>query len=302
MNTDSLKAFFGTEEALSLIDSQAIIFLVLAIAILWIGKVVNDLCTPYKLSTELTTKDNKAIAVSFSGYILAIGIILWGVLRQDIAVSDTGSGQNLLLRDIGGTLIWALFGIGLLQIARIANDKFLLSQFKNVKELVEDQNIGTGAVQAGAYIGSAFTIQAATYGQTSGSLLADVFSTLLYFAIGQVAFILFAIVYQKLSSYDLHKEIEKDNAAAGVGFGITLAAVGILLSSYIVNNDSILGLALWFVICVFLLTVCRYVVDKFILPGASLDEEISKDRNWGAALIEGTAAIGLTLILTTLFN
>ena len=302
MNTDSLKAFFGTEEALSLIDSQALIFLVLAIAILWIGKMVNDFCTPYNLSTELTTKDNKAIAVSFSGYILAIGIILWGVLRQDIAVSEAESGRDFLLRDLGGTLLWSLFGIGLLQVARIANDKFLLSHFKNVKELVEDHNIGTGAVQAGAYIGSAFTIQAATYGETSGSLLADILSTLLYFGIGQVAFILFAIVYQKASAYDLHKEIEKDNAAAGVGFGITLAAVGMLLSSYIMNNDSLLGLALWFVICVFLLTVCRYAIDKFILPGASLDEEISKDRNWGAALIEGTAAISLTLILTTLFN
>ena len=67
MNTDSLKSLFGTEEALALLDSQSIIFLALAIAILWIGKVVNDLCTPYKLSHELTTKDNKAIAVSFSG-------------------------------------------------------------------------------------------------------------------------------------------------------------------------------------------------------------------------------------------
>jgi hypothetical protein len=43
-------------------------------------------------------------------------------------------------------------------------------------------------------------------------------------------------------------------------------------------------------------------VDKFILPGSLLDEEISRDRNWGAALIEGTAAIGLALILTTLFH
>ncbi|MCH6255630.1 DUF350 domain-containing protein [Puniceicoccaceae bacterium K14] len=302
MNTDSLNTLFGTEDALSLIDSQSLIFLVLAIAILWIGKLVNDLLTPYNLSHELTQRDNKAIAVSFSGYIFAIGIIVWGILRQDIITAEIGDGRDLLLRDLGGTLLWALFGIALLQVARIANDKLLLSKFDNAKELAEDRNIGTGAVQAGAYIGSAFTIQAATYGESSGNLLSDVGYTLLYFVIGQIAFILFAIIYQKLSSYDLHNEIEKDNPAAGVGFGITLAAVGMLLSSYIVNYDSLLGLGLWFIICVFLLSVCRFAIDKFILPGDALDDEIAKDQNWGAALIEGASALGLALILTTLFS
>lgn len=300
---DTLNEFFGTEEALSLLDPLAVVFLGLSIGILWIGKIVNDLCTPYKLSEELTQKDNKAIAVSFSGYILAVGIILWGVLRQDISVvGQPASARALLLRDLGGTALWSIFGILLLQVARVTNDKLLLSRFKNNKELVEDQNVGTGAVQAGAYVGSAFMIQAATYGESSGSLLQDISVTLIYFIVAQLAFIVFALVYQKLSAYDLHDEIERDNAAAGVGFGITLAAVGILLSSYLVTSDSILGLLLWFVISVFLLSVCRFAIDRFILPGSALDDEISKDRNWGAALIEGAAAIGLTLILTTLFQ
>lgn len=302
MNTDTFSDFFGTEDALSLLDPQAIVFLAVSILILWIGKLINDFCTPYKLGEELTSKDNKAIAVSFSGYILAIGIIVWGVLRQDIAAIEVESGKQFLLMDLGGTVLWSLFGIVLLQVARVINDKILLRRFSNVKELVEDQNVGTGAVQAGAYIGSAFMIQAASFGETSGSLVQDILVTLAYFAVSQLAFILFAIVYQKLSAYDLHDEIEGDNAAAGLGFGITLAAVGMLLSSYIVSSDSLLGLALWFVICVFLLSVCRFAIDRFILPGSPLDEEISKDRNWGAALIEGCAAIGLALILTTLFN
>lgn len=302
MDTSTLNEFFGTEDALSLLDPSAIVFLAISILILWVGKLINDFCTPYKLSHELTTEDNKAIAVSFSGYMLAICIILWGVLRQDIAPEGVEPGKQLFLLDLGGTLLWSLLGILLLQVARLINDKLLLRRFSNVKELVEDQNVGTGAVQAGAYVGSAFMIQAATYGETSGSLVRDILVTLAYFAVSQIAFILFAIVYQKLSRYDLHDEIERDNAAAGLGFGITLAAVGMLLSSYIVSSGSILGLGLWFIICIFLLAVCRFAIDKFILPGSLLDDEISKDRNWGAALIEGAAAIGLALILSTLFN
>ncbi|MDQ8184746.1 DUF350 domain-containing protein [Pelagicoccus sp. SDUM812002] len=305
MDTTTLSSFFGTEDAVSLLDPSAVVFLAVSILILWIGKLVNDFCTPYQLAHELTSKDNKAIAVSFSGYMLAITVILWGVLRQDIPVEELANvdpGKQLFLRDLGGTLLWSLFGILLLQVARVINDKILLSRFSNVKELVEDQNIGTGAVQAGAYVGSAFIIQAATFGESSGSLVRDILVTLAYFFVSQLAFILFAMVYQKLSAYDLHNEIERDNAAAGVGFGITLSAVGILLSSYIVSSSSILGLALWFVICVFLLSVSRFAIDRVILPGSPLDEEISKDRNWGAALIEGAAAIGLALILTTLFH
>ncbi len=302
MDTSTLSDFFGTEDALSLLDPSAVVFLAVSIVVLWVGKLINDFCTPYQLGHELTGKDNKAIAVSLSGYMLAICIILWGVLRQDISPEGVDTGKQLFLMDLGGTLLWSLFGIALLQVARVINDKLLLRHFCNIKELVEDQNIGTGAVQAGAYIGSAFMIQAATYGETSGSLITDILATLAYFIVSQLAFIFFAFVYQKISSYDLHDEIEKDNAAAGLGFGITLAAVGMLLSSYIVSSSSILGLGLWFIICVFLLSVCRFAIDRFILPGSPLDEEISKDRNWGAALIEGAAAIGLALILTTLFH
>jgi uncharacterized membrane protein YjfL (UPF0719 family) len=305
MENSTLSQFFGTEDALSLLEPSSIVFLALSILILWIGKMVNDFCTPYQLGQELTIKDNKAIAVSFSGYMLAVSIILWGVLRQDIPVEDLENvdpGKQLFLRDLGGTLLWSLLGIVLLQVARVINDKVLLRHFSNTKELVEDQNVGTGAVQAGAYIGSAFMIQAATFGETSGSLARDILVTLAYFLVCQLAFILFAMVYQKLSAYDLHDEIERDNAAAGLGFGITLCAVGIVLSSYIVSSGSILGLALWFLISAFLLSVSRFAIDRFILPGSPLDAEISKDRNWGAALIEGAAAIGLALILSTLFH
>ena len=297
---DTFKSLFKIDEALLLIDNQALIYLGLAIVMLWIGKKINDLCTPYKLDVQLTTKDNKAIAVSFSGYLFAIGIIVWSVLSQASVAESEDPGYGLL-QDLGSSVIWILVGILLLQVARIVNDKFLLSKFQNVKELVEDQNIGTGVVQAGSFIGSAFMIQAATYGEGQGNLVVELLLAILYFAVAQVAFILFAIIYQKTTSYDLHDEIEKDNAAAGVGFGLTLVAVGTFLSSYLIKNDSLIGLAIWFVIGVFLLTVCRYAVDKLILPGHALDDEISKDKNWGAALIEGSAAIVLALVLSSVF-
>ena len=51
----------------------------------------------------------------------------------------------------------------------------------------------------------------------------------------------------------------------------------------------------------FILWIIRVVVDKAILPQQSLDQEIAKDRNWGASTIEACAAIGAALIVTGSF-
>ena len=128
-------------------------------------------------------------------------------------------------------------------------------------------------------------------------MVVPLIASLFYF----VAQAVFGLLYAKISRYDLHDEIEKGNVAAGVGFGMTLIAVGILMCGYILQNSSLPGLLVWFVICCLLLLVCRYIVDKLILPGTLLDEEISKDRNWGVALVEGISAISLSLILIAIF-
>lgn len=285
----------------SLFDPHAIFYLAAVIFVFYVGKKVNDFLTPYDLNAELTSKDNKAIALSFGGYLFALAIILWSVLASDSAVEETESVWKDLGADILDTLIWGAIGIVLLQIARIMNDKILLHKFSNTKELVEDRNIGTGAVQCGAYIGSALMISAALSGDDGYLFFGELFLTVVYFFAGQIAFIVFGFVYQLATKFDLHAEIEKDNAAAGISFGMTLVAVGIVLSGYLVQYDSLPGLGLWFVITTFFLIAFRFAVDKLILPGSGLDHEISEDQNWGAALIEGGCAVGLALILTVAF-
>ena len=58
---------------------------------------------------------------------------------------------------------------------------------------------------------------------------------------------------------------------------------------------------MWFLIAVFLLLTSRYMVDKWMLPGALLDEEIEHDKNWGAACVEGAAAIAIAFLITACF-
>jgi len=281
-----------------LFDPNAVVYLTLVLIIFYLGKKVYDLLTPYNLNQELVDLDNKAVAVSFAGYLFGLGIILWGVL------GDSPEGilatKKEFHMDLLNTAIWGGIGIILLQLARIINDKLVLYRFDNIKEIVKDRNIGTGAVQGGAFIGSALIIRASLIGGDDG-FVTSIALALIFFTLGQLGFIIYAKCYQFATSYDIHEEIEKGNIAAGVAFGMSLIAVGVLISGYMVKHDSILGLGIWFVIGTILLLMTRLLVDKIILPGRLLDDEIKQDQNWGAAMIEGSSAIIFAFVLNTAF-
>ncbi|MGY8689425.1 MAG: DUF350 domain-containing protein [Verrucomicrobiales bacterium] len=279
MNLFLSSAWLDFQMIPELFDTQAILYIAVSLVVIFVAKWTNDLASSYKLNEQLTEKDNKAIGLAFAGYLLGVSIILWSVLTTD-------STSDFLWADIGSTLIWSL----------------LLPRFNNTKELVEDRNVGTGAVIACTHIGTALMIRAAMSGDEDVSIGMTYALTCGYFVIGQLAFAAFGWIYQKTIGFDVHDEIEKDNAAAGVSFGLTLIAISILLSGYITRHDSIPGLLVWFIISVILLVACRIMVDKLILTKASLDDEIAKDRNWGVALIEGASVIGLALIIVGSFN
>lgn len=295
------KNLLDTDAVWDLFDPQSITFLAVALVIMFVGKLINNWTTPYNLNKELTEHDNKAISLSFGGYILALGIIVFSVLDSDTSFEKTGAVHADMLKDILDTFIWGAIAIILLQLARFASDKIILFKFSNTKELVEDRNVGTGAVQCGMYIGVAFIVKAALAGDDTVPFATALVSTLIYFVIAIIFFALYSVLYQKITRFDFHDEIEKDNEAAGVSFGMNLAAIGIILSGYIIKSDSLPGLAVWFIISSLLLITCRYIIDKVILPGSLLDDEISRDRNWGAAIVEGASALSLAFILNTIF-
>ncbi len=69
----------------------------------------------------------------------------------------------------------------------------------------------------------------------------------------------------------------------------------------VTNTYSIPAFCIWFVNGVVLIVIARFLVDRLILPGNKLDTEIQRDRNWGAALIEGGCAIIVAWLLNASF-
>lgn len=293
---ERIQDWFDIEPLYELFLAPSALYFLLALILVFLARWVKTICSTINLNDELVKKDNKAVAVEMAGFTLAVMIVIASTFKSSPITADT-----VVWVDLGLSALWSVIAILLLLTSAWINDRFLLSKFDNRKELVNDRNIGTGAVIAGTYLGTALIASASLQGTTGGSFGLELLDTLVFFVIGQAAFILLGVLYQKSSGYDIHDEIEKDNAAAGVALGMTLLAMGWLLSAKIAGNDSLIALVAWAAISMFVLLFSRFLIDRFLLPGSSLDHEIQNDRNWGAALIEGGAVLGLALLLNASF-
>jgi uncharacterized membrane protein YjfL (UPF0719 family) len=267
--------------------------ILICLLVLAFAKFVNDLITPYVVDIELAQRDNTALAVSFSGYMMAVMIVFIG------ALIGPSSGIGLDLLNVGS---YSVGGIVLLNLARFINDKCILYKFSNFKEIIEDRNVGTGAVQFGSYIASGLIVAGAIQGEGGGFL-----SVLALFAAGQVVLVIFTLIYNLVTPFDIHDEIEKDNAAVGVAFGGALIAIGIVLMNASAGNFAGWGIhlssfVLHSLVVLLLLPIVRFCFDKFLFARFDLNREIQEDRNLGAGFLEATAMIGFATALVVIVS
>jgi len=261
---------------------QSVIYLIEVVAFVFLGKWILGIIANYSIKDEFTQKDNLALCVSSVGYMIGISII----------ATSAASGENLpFLISLMEIATYGGLGIALLLISRLINDRFILSKFSIRKELLEDKNTGTGAVLFGTYIGSAFLIAGATVGEGGGPI-----TVMAFFLLGQIVMVLFSYIYQIITPFDLHDEIEKDNVAAGVAFGGTYIAIGILLFKalqvdFIGWTENLITFGFYSLLGLVLLPMIRFFFVHFFVSGVNLNNEISKDQNVGIAIIEATMSI-----------
>jgi len=262
--------------------------LALYIVIFFVANIIYSKKAGYDVKKEIVQNDNMAVAVSLAGYLIAISIIFIGCVL--------GPGKGIL-QDLIIVVKYSALGIVLLYVAHIINDKLILYKFKNVKELVEDKNVGTGAVQAGSYIASGLIIAGSVHGEGGGLITATVF-----FFLGQLALILFAKIYNLITSFDVHDEIEKNNYAAGIAVSGTLIALGIILAKaaggdFISWEHNVFVFVVDALIAFILLPLFRIVIDKLVISNEDLNKEIAVDKNIGAGLLEFGTTVGFAAVL-----
>ncbi|MDE2697994.1 MAG: DUF350 domain-containing protein [Gemmatimonadetes bacterium] len=267
------------------------IYLISAFVLFWIGKLVKDLTTTsYSVREELVEKDNVALGVAMAGYYFGLIMAIGGTL------SGPSQGLENDLIDIG---IYGLLAIILLNLSRLVNDGVILHGFKIRDELIDDQNAGTGAVIAASYIATGLVIFGAVSGEIGG-----IVTTVIFWALGQVALVLAGLVYEWITPYSIHDEIEKDNVAAGVAFAGALVGIGIIVfhasaGNFISWTVNLQDFAIEVVAGLILLPIVRFISDVILLPGQKLTDEIANQEhpNLGAGFIEATSYVGASFLI-----
>ncbi|RMH75903.1 MAG: DUF350 domain-containing protein [Calditrichaeota bacterium] len=269
---------------------RGIFYLVAVFILFGVGKLVYDkLNRRFVVREELVKKDNFALALVVAGYYLGLVIALGGVLA--------GESEGFI-NDMIDIFIYGLMSIVLLNFSVWINDRIILRKFDNIKEIIEDQNAGTGIVEAANHIAVGMII----YGAMTG--YGDVVTGAVFWLLGQLTLIVAGLVYNWITPFDIHEQIERDNVAVGVAFAGVLVAMGNVIRvgasgdfvSWQENLTTFGGFVLFGLI---MLPIIRTVTDKLLLPGERLtDELVAQDKpNVGAGVIEALSYIAASFLV-----
>ena len=279
---------------------RGLVYVGIGVAILVLAKLAQDLVTPYKIGEQLSNKDNVALALSITGYYLAIVIVFVGALYEPFgsaAVVDGLGFTEEYWEDVLSVVVYSLIGIVVLNVARILIDRLVLYKFSTEKEIITDQNAGTGAVEFGVYVAVALVVAGSISGAEGGPDTALAFGGL-----GLLVLVLYTFFYDLTTPYDIHEQIENDNVAVGVALGGNLVAIGIVAFKAVfgefVSWEANLAEFVTFAVLGFaLLFVVRRVVDLVLFPKVKVSDELAVDRNLGVAFIMAGTVISVSLIL-----
>ena len=245
----------------------------------------------YSIQSELVDKDNAAFALVLCGYYLGLTFSIGGI----IAGPSAGIENDLI-----DMLVYGPLAIILLNLSALINDRFILSEFNIKKEILQDQNCGTGVVEFAIFIATGLNIFGALYG-LGGSIVTAV----VFWFVGQTVLILASKYYNFITQYNIHEQIENDNVAVGIGFAGALIAIGNLLRAASAENfiswqDNLTTFILFMGVGIILLPIIRTLTDRILLPGRSLSDELVNQvkPNQGAAFLEASSYIGTSFLIT----
>jgi uncharacterized membrane protein YjfL (UPF0719 family) len=265
-------------------------FFAVSVILLSIGRAVFTLMYPRcNVREELVDKDNPAMAIVLGGYVIGIALAIGGSLV----------GPSLTVRlAFYDLLIYGPLGILFMLCSHFIADKIMLRSFDAVKEIVEDRNCGTGVIVAANHVAMGLVVYGAVAGE--GTFL----SAVVFWILGQLALIVATWFYSRILPFDIHKQIEKDNVAAGVSFAGVLVATGNIVRFAIQGNfvsweRDLLFFAVVMGTGAILLPISRLIVERIMLSGRRLVDEIAKQQvpNIGAAIIEASIYVALSFLI-----
>ena len=293
---------------------RGLVFVAEGLIILALAKFARDLVIRhYRIDEEIAAKANLAVALRLSGYLIAVILILLGALYQPLSgggwtavAGPEAAGGFGFNRELGEEVLrvflYALAGIVALNLVRVLFDRLVLYKFHLEKEVVEDRNAGAGAAEFGMNVATGLLIAGAVAGDAGSSEGEAALVALAFVGMGLARLVAFALFYEFTTSFNIHDEIERDNAAVGIAFGGNLIAIGLVTMKAVFGDfngwgEGIAAFLVFGLLGFALLYVVRLLIDLVLLPTVRISQALAEGRNVGVALVEGAAVISAALVL-----
>ncbi len=139
------------------VSIEILIYFLVSILCLFIGRKVLDWITPYDLNNQTSIEKNIASGITEAGFYIAMAIIVHasvsGVVDYDMFTfidSEDPSRYLLLGAELITTAIYLLLGLICLSLGRRSLD--WITPFDLNKEIETERNVGVGAIEASIYI------------------------------------------------------------------------------------------------------------------------------------------------------
>ena len=289
------------------VNQELLIFLaidiVIAIILLGAMRFLLGLSSQVNSTEELAKKDNFAFGVSLAGSILALGIVLTGAI--------TGENAPSYLMEIVGMLAYGVYGLVLIKIGRIIQDKVAL-QHLNKTELIKEQNLTIGIIDAAGAIATAIIIRAVLL-WVDGLDLSTFIAITSGFIVAQAVLVLVTRIREKkyaknnqedclqeaLSNGQLALAIRYSGQVISTALAVTAASHFLVYSpeNLVVN---LIGWLVFGVIMTVLVALLTSLAKRIVLWGINLVEEVDQQHNIGVASIEMATSIAIALTLAAL--
>lgn len=246
---------------------------------------------------QIEEKSNLAAALRCCGVSVGFGLGLAGVVHGGVTHFEAGWGAVL---DSTTTLLFnCVLILVFLFIAEFIVEKIILRRVHNTSEL-QGGNVAVGLAEFGTFIATGLIAFGSFSGDGGGWQ-----SSVGFFAAGQLVLVLFALIYEAATPFNIIDEIEKGNAAAGLILGGTLVALGVILcfavsGPFVGWVPGLTAFAACALIGVVLLIPAQVLIDKAFLPNTTLKIEIERDKNVAATAVTVCAQVALAIMIGAL--
>jgi uncharacterized membrane protein YjfL (UPF0719 family) len=289
------------------VNQELLIFLAIdvTIAIVLLGamRYLLGLSSNVNSTEELAKKDNFAFGVSVAGSILALGIVLTGAI--------TGENAESYLMEIIGMLAYGTYGLILIKVGRVIQDKVALHHLDKTA-LIKEQNLTIGIIDAAGAIATAIIIRAVLL-WVDGLDVSTFIAITSGFFVAQAVLVIITRIresnYAKNNQEDcLQEALSNGQLALAIRYSgqvISTALAVTAASHFLVYSPetlvmNLIGWLVFGVIMTILVALLTALAKRIVLWGINLVEEVDQQHNIGVASIEMATSIAIAFILTAL--